>query len=77
MRQRLPRATGRQALHALARAGFYLVRIRGSHHFMEHTSDPTRNTSVPIHGNRIIPLPVIRNIIRTSGMSVEEFNRYL
>lgn len=74
---RLPRITGREALRALERAGFNLVRIRGSHHYMEHSTDPTRRATVPIHGNRVINRPVMRSILRTSGLSVGEFRQYL
>lgn len=33
---RLPRIRGRDLLKALQRAGFEVVRVRGSHHFLRH-----------------------------------------
>ena len=77
MRRRLPRVNGRQVRRALERAGFHLVRINGSHHFMEHDTDPTRSATVPIHGSHILSLSVIRNILRTTKLSVTEFIQYL
>ena len=72
MRRRLPRANGRQVLRALERAGFRTVRIRGSHHHLEHENDASRIATVPVHGNQILSLSVMRNIIRTSKLTVEE-----
>lgn len=34
--KRLRRVTGRQALKALQRAGFVVIRAKGSHHFVRH-----------------------------------------
>ena len=51
---RLPRITGREVLRALERAGFNLVRIRGSHHYVEHSADPRRRATVPIHQGLLI-----------------------
>jgi predicted RNA binding protein YcfA (HicA-like mRNA interferase family) len=33
---RLPRLRGREVIAALQRAGFAVMRIRGSHHFLRH-----------------------------------------
>ena len=74
---RLPRITGREVLRALERAGFNLVRIRGSHHYVEHNADPTRRATVPIHGNRVIGPPIMRSILRTVQLSAQEFRQYL
>jgi predicted RNA binding protein YcfA (HicA-like mRNA interferase family) len=46
---RLPQVTPRQVLGALARAGFELRRIKGSHHYLVHKGDPTRRTTVAVH----------------------------
>ena len=50
---RLPRITGKRLLKALHKAGFDVIRIRGSHHFLQHADG--RATVVPMHawrGNR-------------------------
>ena len=36
---RLPAASGWQVIRALERVGFVLVRVKGSHHVMEHPVD--------------------------------------
>ncbi len=77
MRQRLPRANGRQVIRALERIGFRTVRIRGSHHHMAHEKDPSRMATFPIHGAKILSLSVMRNIIRTSRITVEELTEHL
>ena len=48
---RLPIVTGRQLIRALERGGFNVIRIKGSHHFLRHFDDPTRQTVVPVHGS--------------------------
>jgi len=44
---KLPRVTGRQAIAALSKAGFTVVRVRGSHHFLKHSDG--RRTVIPVH----------------------------
>jgi predicted RNA binding protein YcfA (HicA-like mRNA interferase family) len=43
---RLPQVTARQMLAALHRAGFVTKRVKGSHHYLVHQSDPLRRTTV-------------------------------
>ena len=74
---RLPRINGRRAIRALERAGFVVVRIRGSHHFMRHQDDRSRWATVSFHGRGIISLQVMANILETSGLTAREFRQYL
>ena len=46
------RITGKETIAALSRAGFEMVRVKGSHHFMRHPDG--RTTVVPVHGSEII-----------------------
>jgi predicted RNA binding protein YcfA (HicA-like mRNA interferase family) len=46
---RLPQIAPRELLAALQRAGFEVLRVRGSHHFLRHRDDPTRQTVVALH----------------------------
>jgi predicted RNA binding protein YcfA (HicA-like mRNA interferase family) len=39
---RLPQVTAPEMIAALIRAGFVVARVKGSHHFLVHQSDPTR-----------------------------------
>ena len=42
----LPALSGRAVIAALDRAGFEVIRTKGSHHFLRHRSDPSRQTVV-------------------------------
>jgi predicted RNA binding protein YcfA (HicA-like mRNA interferase family) len=44
---KLPQLTGKTVITALRRAGFSVVRIKGSHHFLKHPDG--RGTVVPVH----------------------------
>jgi predicted RNA binding protein YcfA (HicA-like mRNA interferase family) len=74
---RLPIVTGRAVVRALEKAGFAVIRIRGSHHFVRHETDHSRQTVVPIHGNEDLGRPLLRKIIKDDGLTVEEFNALL
>jgi predicted RNA binding protein YcfA (HicA-like mRNA interferase family) len=72
----LPAVNGKQLLKVLEGEGWYVKRIRGSHHILRH---PTISDAlpVPIHGNRPIKRGTLGNILRTAGISREEFKRLL
>ncbi len=72
----LPSLTGREVIHALERAGFSLDRISSSHHIMKK-SGHHNNVSVPVHGNKALKTGTLRAIIRSAGMTVDEFLKYL
>jgi predicted RNA binding protein YcfA (HicA-like mRNA interferase family) len=44
---RTPRVTGPELIAALAKAGFCVLRVKGSHHFLRHQDG--RSTVVPAH----------------------------
>jgi predicted RNA binding protein YcfA (HicA-like mRNA interferase family) len=66
----LPVISGRQCVAALAKAGFVLVRQRGSHVILQR-ADPPATISVPDHAE--IDRGTLRAIIRQAGLSVEQF----
>jgi predicted RNA binding protein YcfA (HicA-like mRNA interferase family) len=49
---RLPRLDGRALIVALERAGFAVVRTKGSHHQLRHSDG--RGTTVPVHAGEVI-----------------------
>jgi len=49
---KLPRLNGRELIAALGKAGFSVVRVRGSHHILRDADG--RTTTVPVHGSEII-----------------------
>jgi predicted RNA binding protein YcfA (HicA-like mRNA interferase family) len=54
----------------LERLGFVLVRQRGSHVQYRHADG--RGTTVPMHKGRDIAPPLLRQIARDIGLTVEE-----
>ena len=70
---RLPVVTGRQVLRVLQRGGFSVLRVKGSHHFVRHDVDPTRQTVVPVHGNEDLGRPILRKILQDVSMSIDDF----
>ena len=69
---KLPVLTGREVLRALETAGFELIRVKGSHHFLRRSGAP-QGVAVPVHGNRDVPAGTLRSIIAQAGLSVDEF----
>ncbi len=65
---RLPRVSGRQAVRAIERLGFVVVRQRGSHIIMRRGGS---GCVVPNH--REIKLGTLAGVLRQAGVSAEEF----
>lgn len=72
----LPVVTGKQAVKAFGRAGFALDRIDGSHHILKRPGFAYVLT-VPVHGSKQLKRGTLRGLIRSSGLTVEEFVRLL
>lgn len=75
MSERLLPVNGKEVLRKLRKAGFEVLRTKGSAHYLKHAKSG-RFTSVHIHGNRIIPIGTLKAIvIEQAGLTAEEFNR--
>lgn len=72
---KLPSLTGKQIVKVLRRAGFIVVRQKGSHAFLRHPDG--RSTLVPLHAGETIGPGLLRKIIRDIEMSREEFLKLL
>jgi predicted RNA binding protein YcfA (HicA-like mRNA interferase family) len=59
---RLPRLTGVEIVAALQRAGFEVVRIKGSHHRLRHPDG--RVTVVPVHRGETLGPGLMASILR-------------
>ncbi len=68
---RHPRLRGRELIAALRRAGFAVKRIKGSHHFLQHSDG--RATVVPVHSGEQIGPGLFNRILRDADLTVEEF----
>lgn len=60
---------------ALRRAGFSVIRVRGSHHFMRHVDG--RATVVPVHAGETIGPGLLSQIMGDVEMTPEEFRELL
>lgn len=67
---KLPRPSGKQMVQFLQGRGFAVLRIRGSHHFLDSGS---HRTSVPVHGNQPLKIGTLRSILRDIDLSPAEF----
>jgi predicted RNA binding protein YcfA (HicA-like mRNA interferase family) len=72
---RLPRLRGREVLAALRRAGFVVLRVKGSHHFLRHPDG--RRTVVPIHSGETIGPGLLNKILKDVEVEIEEFEGWL
>jgi len=73
---KLPAVSGKQVIVALEKQGWYVKRIRGSHHVLRHPNIPDA-VPVPVHGNREIKRGTLASILRVAGMSRDEFAQLL
>lgn len=70
MGDRLPVVSGQQAIAAFTKAGWVVVRQRGSHIMMSQLGNPI-TLSVPAHSE--LDRGLLRKLIRHAGLSVEQF----
>jgi predicted RNA binding protein YcfA (HicA-like mRNA interferase family) len=70
---RLRVVSGREIVKALARAGYYEVRQRGSH--IRLSCAGKRSITVPDH--KVVGRGLLRKILRDAELSVEEFEELL
>lgn len=62
-------------MRALGAAAFEVVRIKGSHHFLQHRDG--RTTVVPVHAGETIGPGLVSKILRDTELSRDEFIKLL
>ena len=67
---KLPRHSGRECCRVLERCGFYFKRQHGSH-MIYRRDDPFAQAAIPDH--KELDAGTLRAIIRTAGLTVEEY----
>jgi predicted RNA binding protein YcfA (HicA-like mRNA interferase family) len=72
MSRQLPALKPRQVIRALERAGFRLLRVKGSHHYFHHPGRPELLVCVPVHPGDL-KRPVLRAIVRQADLAVDAF----
>jgi predicted RNA binding protein YcfA (HicA-like mRNA interferase family) len=70
---KLPRLSGKKLIAVVKRAGFDTIRIRGSHHFLQHPDG--RRTVVPVHASEHIGPGLFLKILSDCEITREEFER--
>jgi len=72
---RNPRITGADLIAALERAGFRVLRIKGSHHFLRH--EDGRSTVVPVHSGETIGPGLLHRILRDCQLTADHLGKLL
>ena len=65
---------GAEVVRALERAGWSVLRQRGSHVIMGHNG---LRVTVPVHAGRDIPPGTLANICRSAGLTIEQLRDLL
>ena len=71
--KKIPALNARKVIGALEKAGFVFIRQKGSHRIYR---EGNRLLVVP-HHNKDLKKPTVRSIIEQSGMTAEEFIKFL
>jgi predicted RNA binding protein YcfA (HicA-like mRNA interferase family) len=72
---RHPRLGGKELVAALEKAGFQVIRVKGSHHFLRHLNG--RSTVVPVHSGETIGQGLLHKILRDCDLSSAELETLL
>jgi len=72
---RLPRSSGKEAIAALHKLGFEVVRVKGSHHFMRHPDG--RATVIPVHRGETLGPGLMNKILHDCEVAPDEFRSLL
>jgi predicted RNA binding protein YcfA (HicA-like mRNA interferase family) len=72
---RRKRITGKELIRVLAKAGFVVIRVQGSHHRLRHSDG--RVTTVPVHAGETIGPGLFSHILRDCELTHEQFEALL
>lgn len=67
---KLPRLRGKELIRKLGRHGFAVIRIRGSHHFLQHQDG--RRTVVPVHSGELIGPGLLTKILKDTDLDATD-----
>ncbi len=70
-----PSITGSTLIKALAKIGFSVSRIKGSHHRIEHADG--RKTTIPVHGKETLGPGILLKILRDIELTREDLIKLL
>ena len=69
---KLPRLTGKEVITALRKIDFDVIRIRGSHHFVQHPDG--RCTVVPVHSGETLGIGLLSQILKDCQVDRDDFS---
>jgi predicted RNA binding protein YcfA (HicA-like mRNA interferase family) len=72
---RTPRVSGQELIAALGKAGFSVLRVKGSHHFLRH--EDGRSTVVPAHSGETIGAGLLHKILRDCQLTTNQLTELL
>lgn len=72
---KLPRITGRKMIAVLQKAGFSVIRVKGSHHYLRHPDG--RCTVIPVHAGETIGVGLTNKILNDCELAPAELGRML
>jgi predicted RNA binding protein YcfA (HicA-like mRNA interferase family) len=64
--------SGKELAKVLERHGWKLLRVQGSHHIYGKAESIVR-LSVPMHGNKILKLGLLKHLLKMAELSEEDF----
>ena len=67
---KLLRLRGKELIRSLTKLGFEVIRVRGSHHFLQHSDG--RRTVVPVHAGEIIGPGLLSKILKDAEIEVDD-----
>jgi predicted RNA binding protein YcfA (HicA-like mRNA interferase family) len=70
-----PSLTGKEIIKALRKAEFNIIRIKGSHYFLQHLDG--RCTTIPVHSKEIIGPGLLHKILADCEFTMNEFLKLL
>lgn len=73
---KLPRITAKEVIRVLKKKGFYKHYQIGSHATFKNEAGTIR-VVVAIHAGKIIPPKTLKSLIKDSGLTIEEFKKFL
>lgn len=70
-----PSVTGSRLIKALCKFGFEVIKVEGSHHFLQHQDG--RCTVVPVHRKETIGRGLLSQILRDCDITKEDLQKML
>jgi predicted RNA binding protein YcfA (HicA-like mRNA interferase family) len=71
MSEWLPRITAPEAIKALEKTGFVLVRQSGSHKIFRNKDG--RRVTVPYHSRKVLHPKILKSILKDADLTLDEF----